>query len=103
VEAGRAPDHFWRDINSEDGDALIVKVLRDVPGAAAKVGDEPSPPCFLGEPIQEMSVERLLGQLRGHMLSVGIGGRVVAFTNIHRASGESTSHPPAQQRRDPPE
>jgi hypothetical protein len=91
MEAGRAPDHLWRDIHSKDRHALIVKVLRNVSGAAAKVGDEPSPPCFLGEPIQEMSVERLLGQLRGHMVSVGVGGRVVAFTNIHRASGESYS------------
>ena len=51
--------------------------IRDVPGAAADVGDESPTACCLGEPIQEMPVERLLDQLRGEMCGVGIGGRVV--------------------------
>jgi hypothetical protein len=55
--------------------------------ATAKIGDEPPTACVLGEPIQEMPVERLLSQLRGQMLGVGSGCRIVTFTNIHNASG----------------
>ena len=83
IEARGAPDHLWGDINSEDRYALIVKVFRDVSGAAAKVGHEPPAACFLGEPIQEMPVKRLLDQLRGQMLGVNFGGRIVTLTNIH--------------------
>src|SRR5262245_21670259 len=86
IEAYRALDHFWREINADDRHALIMKVLRNVSGTAANIRDEPSTACFLGESIQKMPVERLLGQLRGQMLSVGFGRRVVTFTNIHGAS-----------------
>jgi hypothetical protein len=55
--------------------------------ATAKIGDEPPTACVLGEPIQEMPVERLLSQLRGQMLGVGFGCRIVTLTNIHNASG----------------
>jgi hypothetical protein len=34
-----------------------------------------------------MPVKRLLSQLRGQMLGVGFGCRIVTFTNIHNASG----------------
>ena len=87
VEARGALDHLRRDINSDNGHSLIVQISRDVSRATAKIGDEPPTACVLGEPIQEMPVERLLSQLRGQMLGVGFGCRIVTFTNIHNASG----------------
>ena len=83
VEPRCAPDHLRGDIDADDRHALIVKVFRDVSGAATNVGHEPSAACILGETIQEMSVERLPIQLRGQMRGIGVGGRVVTLTNIH--------------------
>ena len=76
-------------INPDDRHSPIVKVFRNVPGAAADVGDESPTACCLGEPIQEMPIERFLGQLRGKMCGVGFGGRVVTVTDIHNPQAPS--------------
>jgi hypothetical protein len=87
METRGAADHRGRYINPDDRHSPIVKVFRDVPGAAADVGDESPTACCLGEPIQEMPVERFLGQLRGEMCGIGFGGRVVTVTDIHNPAG----------------
>src|SRR5262245_42181280 len=48
VKARGASDHFWRDINPDNRHALIMKVLRNVSGAAAKICDEPPTACKSG-------------------------------------------------------
>jgi ELWxxDGT repeat protein len=79
----RHPDHLRREVDADDGDAPLLEIPGDLPGSAPEVGHEAAAACFLGEAVEEVPVERLVVELRGEMLGVGLGRRVVAFADVH--------------------
>src|SRR5689334_23341930 len=62
-QRSRDADHLWRKIDPDDIGASVMQILCDLSRSAAEVGNYSLLPHFLGEAIQEMTVEWFSVQL----------------------------------------
>jgi hypothetical protein len=93
LDLRRAPagllDHAGRQVDPEHPGTLLVEIARHVAGPAAEIDDGPTVAHLLREPVQQVPVERLAGQLRVDAL--GVRGRELV---IALAVREASSGPP---------
>lgn len=56
-----------------------------MPWTAAEIRDKTPAANLFRKPVEEVPVERLLRELVGQVLGIGLGRGVVAFADVHRA------------------
>ena len=78
IELCGPTDHFGREVDAEDLNALLMKVARDMPRTATNIPDDATFADRLREPIEEVAIEGLLRQLIVDVLDVCSGHGVVA-------------------------
>jgi len=90
-QRSRDADHLWRKIDPDDIGASVMQILCDLSRSAAEVGDYSLLTHFLGEAIQEMTVEWFSVQLVEQVLGVSRRGCVIAPSHIHTGSSRIES------------
>jgi len=88
-----ALNHSWREVDSNDTDAAVMEVARDVARATPDIGDQPEVANLPRKLVQKLAIERLVLKLRRDARGVLVGDGVIAGPRIVAAL---VAHSPVQ-------